>query len=93
MDALSFIMTMAEAHRVYVKSNSSNPAMMLLLLVPILNIVLGLFAAYSVTTDQFLIRMESQCEAMTFAEAATFDADPTLKNAIAITKFHNKAKI
>ena len=91
MDALSFIMTMAEAHRVYVKTNSSNPATMLLLLVPILNIVLGLFAAYSVTTDQFLIRMESQCESMSFEEASKFDADPTIKTAIDITKAHNRA--
>ena len=33
IDALSFIMTLAKAHKVYVQSNSSNPAMMLLLVI------------------------------------------------------------
>ena len=89
--ALSFIMTLAKAHKVYVQSNSSNPTMMLLLLVPILNVVLGLFAAYGVATDLFITRMVLHCESMSFEEATKFDADPTIKTAIKITRNHNQA--
>lgn len=91
LDAVSVVMLLADTHRVYIKKNSiPNPYLLLLLFVPILNVLLGLVAAYSISTDQFMLRVDLLCENMTPEEAKRFDAKPTFNTAMEITRNHNQ---